>query len=73
MNAEKHPPLKEWMDVLASDGSRITPARRAVIEILISSARALDAAQIYMDARQMHPKLGLMTVYRTLEKLERSG
>jgi len=67
------PPLNEWIDVLTSDGSRITPARRAVIEILFSSSRALDAAQIYMDARQMHPKLGLMTVYRTLEKLEGSG
>lgn len=63
----------KWIQVLETDGSRITPARRAIVDILLSSSCALDASQIFIDARDKHPKLSLMTVYRTLEKLEESG
>jgi Fe2+ or Zn2+ uptake regulation protein len=73
MSMDHQPQFTRWIGVLTSDGSRITPARKAVIEILLSSPCALDAAQIYMEARETHPKLGLMTVYRTLEKLEEAG
>lgn len=73
MTLDLKPPLNEWIKVLTVDGSRITPSRRAVIDVLTSSCCALDATQIYMNARQKHTKLGLMTVYRTLEILEEAG
>lgn len=62
--------LQTWTTSLQQSGYRVTPARRAVVEILAQSQKALDAQMIFDMARQIHPNLGLMTVYRTLEKLE---
>jgi Fur family transcriptional regulator, ferric uptake regulator len=63
----------EWIAALQSDGSRMTSSRSSVIEILASSQCAMDPIRIYDEARQIHPRLGLMSVYRTLEKLEDVG
>ncbi len=65
--------ISHWMDAIQADGSRMTISRKAVIEILARSDRALDPIRIFDEARQIHPRLGLMTVYRTLEKLEEAG
>jgi Fur family transcriptional regulator, ferric uptake regulator len=62
-----------WIASLQQSGYRITPARRAVVDILAKSPKALDAQSIFDQARGLHPDLGLMTVYRTLEKLEELG
>lgn len=62
-----------WIASLQQSGYRITPSRRAVVEILADSPRALNAQSIYDQARGLHTDLGLMTVYRTLEKLEELG
>ena len=59
-----------WLERLKSCGYRLTAPRRAVIEILSGSNRALNATQIYDNARTLYPSLGLVSVYRTLEKLE---
>ncbi len=40
------------------------------MEALAESPRALSAAEIYDLARNDYPSLGLVSVYRTLEKLE---
>ena len=61
---------EDWLDCLKASGYRLTGPRRAVVEILANSSRALNAAQIYDLARQQYPSLGLVSVYRTLEKLE---
>lgn len=59
-----------WLDRLHRDGCRITTPRRAIVSILATSSRALNAIELYDLGREDHPQLGLVTVYRTLEKLE---
>jgi Fur family transcriptional regulator, ferric uptake regulator len=61
---------KTWLEQLSGSGYRITPARKAIVEIMAQSGRALDAQEVFELARMNHPQLGLMSVYRTLEKLE---
>jgi Fur family transcriptional regulator, ferric uptake regulator len=59
-----------WLEQLCLSGYRITPSRKAIVEIMAESERALDAQEVFDLARKQHPQLGLMSVYRTLEKLE---
>ncbi len=59
-----------WIQSIKDNGFRITPALKAVVDIVTSNGKALSAQQVFDSARRMHPKLGLMTVYRALEKLE---
>ncbi len=59
-----------WLDTLQENGYRLTGSRRIVVEVIANSERALSPLQVYDLARTKHPGLGLVTVYRTLEKLE---
>ena len=59
-----------WLDQLQENGYRLTEARRAVVETIQKSARALTPVQVFDVARKTYPALGLVSVYRTLEKLE---
>jgi Fe2+ or Zn2+ uptake regulation protein len=40
---------------------------------MATTNRVLSPQQVYDQARQHHPALGLVTVYRTLERLEELG
>ncbi len=62
-----------WLDSLKNNGYRLTAPRRAVVEIIASSARALTPFEVYDAALKENPDLGLVSVYRTLEKLEQLG
>ncbi len=64
---------KSWLAQLQDNGYRLTVARRAVVEIIAASQRALTPVEVYDAARDQYPALGLVTVYRTLEKLEELG
>lgn len=59
-----------WLTQLQENGYRLTDARRAVVEIVEQSTRALTPVEVYDLARRKYRALGLVTVYRTLEKLE---
>ena len=59
-----------WTEKLRDNDYRLTAARCAVIEVLAASECAITPTEIYDLARQEYEKLGLVTVYRTLEKLE---
>lgn len=59
-----------WLTQLHENGYRLTDARRAVVDIVEKSTRALTPIQVYDLARRKYRALGLVTVYRTLEKLE---
>jgi len=59
-----------WLTALSDNGYRLTDARRAVVEIIAASPRALTPLEVFDSARAAHPDLGLVSVYRTLEKLE---
>ena len=60
----------DWLTQLQENGYRLTEARRAVIETIQASERALTPVEVFDIAREQYPALGLVSVYRTLEKLE---
>lgn len=59
-----------WLTQLQENGYRLTAARRAVVETVQKSARALTPVEVFDRARKKYRALGLVSVYRTLEKLE---
>jgi Fur family transcriptional regulator, ferric uptake regulator len=61
---------ENWLEQLHENGYRLTGARRAVVEMVQKSTRALTPLEVYDMARKRYHALGLVTVYRTLEKLE---
>ncbi len=67
------PAIGEWLTHLQTNGYRLTAPRRAVVEIVARSRRVLSPAEVFKLARKRYPALGLVTVYRTLEKLEELG
>ena len=52
---------------------RATPQREAIVAAVAETAGAFTVADIYDQARRVAPKLGLATVYRTIELLRREG
>jgi Fe2+ or Zn2+ uptake regulation protein len=60
----------QWLAQLQENGYRLTEARRIVVEAVEKSGRALTPIEVYDIARRKYRALGLVTVYRTLEKLE---
>jgi Fe2+ or Zn2+ uptake regulation protein len=64
---------EQWLEKLQTSGYRLTGPRQAVVEILAESQFTLDAAQVFLQSRQNYPSIGLVTIYRTLEKLEEVG
>src|SRR5512139_117627 len=63
-------PKEIWLNQVQEKGYRLTETRRAVVETVATSPRALTPLEVYDAARERYPALGLVTVYRTLEKLE---
>jgi Fur family transcriptional regulator, ferric uptake regulator len=61
---------ESWLEQLHDNGYRITAARRAVVDTVYGSSHALSPIEVYDSARKKYRALGLVTVYRTLEKLE---
>jgi Fe2+ or Zn2+ uptake regulation protein len=59
-----------WLTQLQENGYRLTEARRAVVEVIQKATRALTPVQVFDSARKKYAALGLVSVYRTLEKLE---
>ena len=59
-----------WLSALQKHGYRLTGARKAVVDTVAESPRALTPLEVYDTARESYPALGLVSVYRTLEKLE---
>jgi Fur family transcriptional regulator, ferric uptake regulator len=63
----------EWLERLQANGYRITAPRQVVVEIIAGSQHVLSPLDVFEKARAYYPKLGLVTVYRTVEKLEELG
>jgi Fur family ferric uptake transcriptional regulator len=63
----------QWIALLQDSGSRDTASRRTIVEILLNTPRALEPLEIFEIGRKHQARLGLVTVYRTLEKLEELG
>ncbi len=67
------PDANVWLEKLQKSGYRLTEPRRAVVQVLAHSCYTLNPSQIFSEARRLSPHIGLVTVYRTLEKLEELG
>ncbi len=65
--------VNEWLDILADSGYRLTAPRKAIVQIMAQSRHTLTPNQVFIAARQRYPNIGLVTVYRSLEKLEELG
>ena len=63
----------DWLVRLQSGGYRLTAPMRVIVEILCQSERILGPLELFDLGRKTYPQLGLVTVYRTLEKLEEVG
>jgi Fur family ferric uptake transcriptional regulator len=63
----------EWIKMLQDSGYRHTDARSTIVEVILETTRALEPLEIFEIGRKKQAKLGLVTVYRTLERLEELG
>lgn len=62
--------VPQWLARLKEAGYRLTAPRRVVVEVVARSQYLMTPQAIFDRARQQYPHIGLVTVYRTLEKLE---
>jgi len=53
--------------------SRRTEQRAAILETLATAEGPLTAQEVHDRARELHPTIGLATVYRNLASLEADG
>ena len=59
---------------LKKTGFKITPQRRAIIEVLLENRYYhLSSEEIYDKVRENCPEIGLATVYRTMQLLDEIG
>jgi Fur family ferric uptake transcriptional regulator len=73
MSHIKEKPEGSVLDRLRAAGCRITPPRRAVLEVFSAGPHHLNPDEVLIRARKLHPRVGRATVYRTLELLTRLG
>jgi Fur family ferric uptake transcriptional regulator len=58
---------------LASRGVRMTQQRRAILSVIETARKHLDASQILRHAQKLDSSVDRSTVYRTLDLLKRQG
>ncbi len=63
----------DWLAILKLNGYRLTGPRYCVAEIFTKTDKALTALDTYNVAYKSYPSLGLVSVYRKLDKLELLG
>lgn len=56
-----------------TEGRRVTPQRRAIVQVLLSEDSHLTADQILTKVRQQLPSISPATVYNTLHELTELG
>lgn len=65
--------LERWTTLVEDNGGRLTAPRRAIVDLLVNARCAMDALEIFALVRKQNPRVGLVTVYRTLDLLARLG
>jgi Fur family ferric uptake transcriptional regulator len=61
------------IDRLRKAGHKITPPRRAVLDVIQREGEHLNPSEILRQAQAIYPQTGRATVYRTLELLTQLG
>lgn len=64
---------EQVIEALSQAGYRITQSRRAVIRVLLEDNGFASPSEIWERAVEYYPRIGLVTVYRTLDLLSRLG
>lgn len=67
------PTEKKLVATLSQNGYKLTAQRRSVLGAIVSSHEHLTPAAVHERAKQDNPRVGLVTVYRTLELLSDLG
>jgi Fe2+ or Zn2+ uptake regulation protein len=62
-----------WQHEFSRSGGRITRPRQVILDVIAGSQRPLTPQEVHDEAREQLPQIGLVTVYRTIEKLEGLG
>lgn len=69
---DKQQSFTEIQEQLEANDLRLTPQRAAVVQVLLNHTDThLRTEQIFLLAKEFVPDIGLATVYRTLEVLEK--
>ncbi|MBN1523184.1 MAG: transcriptional repressor [Spirochaetales bacterium] len=63
----------KWGNKLRGCGFRLTIGREAIVDILSHTNSHMSAEDIFFALHADSPNIGLTTVYRTLELLEKNG
>ena len=58
---------------ISGEGLKATRQREAILDIFLNSSGHKNLAQIYAQVAKINPKIGYVTVYRTLKLLARLG
>jgi len=72
-NQSYQSPSQEWAKLLNQAGYRVTKPRRAILQVIADSPRPLAPLEIHELASQQYAQVGLVTVYRTIDKMEELG
>ncbi len=67
------PTEKRLASVVSKNGYKLTSQRRAVLNAVVNSNEHLTPADVHERVKQEMPKIGLVTVYRTLDVLSEMG
>lgn len=59
-----------WYEKLTENGFRLTSPLKTVVEVVSASDKSLSPIEIFEIAKTKNPRIGLVSVYRSLEKLE---
>ena len=60
-------------DHMCEHGLRMTAAREAILDVVSKIREHATVEEIYLATHKKYPKIGLTTVYRTLEVLVKMG
>lgn len=64
--------LSSILKKFEAEGYRLTPQRNAVVKVLLENRHGHPSAEeIYLETKALYPDIGLTTIYRSLELLER--
>jgi Fur family ferric uptake transcriptional regulator len=63
----------KWQHRFRGHVSRWTLPREVIIDLLSRTSKHMSAKEIYASLYRMYPGIGLTTIYRTLDLLERTG
>ncbi len=64
---------RKVLAALRRHGYKLTPQRRAIVEVITSAKDCLTPATIHEKLRRTRPGIGLVTIYRTVEILVALG